>query len=338
MKKFTRIAAGVAVAGMALFGLTACGSTEDGGGDGATGEARNVEDLKIGFLIRQLDAPYFAAMQKEAEDLAEEHGFELLVQDAGGDAVKQLDQANTMVTQGVDVLLINATSQDTQRDQLEQLAGEVPIVFVDYGIPDVGVTTVQSANEEIGRLSGKLTGERLGKGTEISVGVLTGPPEDDIVGPQRQGGFLKGLEEAGVKYEVVAETPAGWATDQAVPATESILAANPDLGLLLGLNDSMALGGLTVLEDQGNTTTLVAAASDGQKEALKLIKDQGCEGRYISTGLNSPSLAVNRAMEIAIQIGTGEAAADSFEPLEFTEAAGINCENVDDYYDPDSVF
>ncbi|MGJ0204256.1 substrate-binding domain-containing protein [Leucobacter sp. gxy201] len=337
MKKLTRLAAGVAAAGLAMFGLAACGSTEGGGND-ATGEARNVEDLKVGFLIRQLDAPYFAAMQKEAEDLAAEQGFELLVQDAGGDAVKQLDQANTMVTQGVDVLLINATSQDTQRDQLEQLANDVPIIFVDYGVPDVGVTTVQSANEEIGRLSGALTGERVGEGADITVGVLTGPPEDDIVGPQRQGGFLKGLEEAGVKYDIVAEAPAGWAQDQAVPATESILAANPDLDLLLGLNDSMALGGLTVLEDQGNTTTLVAAASDGQKEALKLIQDGGCDGRYISTGLNSPSLAVNRAVEIGLEIGTGKASADDFEPLEYTEAAGINCENVAEFYDENSVF
>lgn len=253
-----------------------------------TGEAKSVEDLKVGFLIRQLDAPYFAAVQKEAEDLAAEQGFELLVQDAGGDAVKQLDQANTMVTQGVDVLLINATSQDTQRDQLEQLANDVPIIFVDYGIPEVGVTTVQSANEEIGRLSGALTGERLGEGAEVTVGVLTGPPEDDIVGPQRQSGFLKGLEEAGVKYDIVAEAPAGWAQDQAVPATESILAANPDLGLLLGLN--------------------------------------------------SPSLAVNRAMEIGIQIATGEKSASDFEQLEFTEAAGINCDNVAEFYDENSVF
>lgn len=338
MKKITRLGAGVAIAGMALFGLTACGSTDGNGGNGAAGEARDVADLKVGFLIRQLDAPYFAAMQKEAEDLASEQGFELFVQDAGGDAVKQLDQANTMVTQGVDVLLINATSQDTQRDQLEQLSSEVPIIFVDYGVPGVGVTTVQSANEEIGRLSGQLTGERLGKGTEITVGVLTGPPEDDIVGPERQSGFLAGLEQAGVKYEIVAEAPAGWAQDQAVPATESILAANPNLGLLLGLNDSMALGGLTVLQDQGNTTTLVAAASDGQKEALKLITDEGCEGRYISTGLNSPSLAVNRAMEIGIQIATGKAAADSFDELEYTEAAGIDCNNVSEFFDADSVF
>ena len=50
----------------------------------------------------------------------------------------------------------------------------------------------------------------------------------------------------------------------------------------------------------------VAASADGQKEALALIKQGGCSGRYISTGLNSPSLAAEQALEIAVDIATGE--------------------------------
>lgn len=326
------------------IGLAACGTTEGESADpaegGTTGEVttKEVSDLKIGLLIKQLDAPYFAAMKKMGEDLAAEKGFELLVQDAGADPVVQLDQAQTMLTLEVDALIVNAMSADTQRDQLAQIATEVPLVFVDYGIPGVGVGSVTSNNAEIGRLSGLLTAERLGEGSEITIAILTGPPEDDIVGPARQGGFLAGLEEGGVTYTIVAESPASWSQDRAVPAAESMLAANPDVDLILGLNDSMALGALTVLDDQGNKSTLIAAAADGQREALSLINDEGCEGRYISTGLNSPALATLRAFEIAIAIATGEASSDDFEESEFTEAAGINCENIGEFYDPESVF
>lgn len=114
-------------------------------------------------------------------------------------------------------------------------------------------------------------------------------PNDQIVGPARQQGFLDGLKSGGVQYEIVASATATYTQEQAVPATESMLAAHPDINLLLGLNDSMALGALKVLRDQGNTKTLVAAAADGQKEALAEITKGGCAGQYVSTGLNSPT-------------------------------------------------
>lgn len=327
------------IAGVAILSLSACGSVNDGGSS-ASGEKKDASDVKIGFLQKQQDAPYFSAMVEMAKDQAKAGGFEVLVQDAAGDPVTQLNQAQTMLSQGVDAIVVNAISPNTQKAQLDQIAQEIPVIFVDTGIPEVGVTAVTSDNSQIGKLSGELTAERfIGEGKKsISVAILNGGPNDEIVGPQRQQGFLDGLEEGGVTYDIVGSAPAFWAQDKAVPAAESLLAANPTVDLILGLNDSMALGALTVLKDQGNTTTLVAASSDGQKEALRIMKEDGCSGQYVSTGLNSPSLASERAFEIALQLATGEKVASDFKPEEFTKAAGIDCNNVADFYDADSIF
>lgn len=328
--------AGVIAAG-AVLTLTACGSTDDVGGASAS-EEKDVSEITIGFLQRQLDAPFYSAMVDMMEGMAEEQGFSLQVQNASGDPVTQLDQAQTMQAQGVDAIIINAISPETQRAQLDSIAESTPLIFVDTGIPDVGVTSVTSNNHESGRMSGELTAKRFEEGEEITVAILNGGANDEIVGPARQAGFLEGLENGGVQYDIVAETPAVWAQDRAVPATESMLSANPDVDLILGLNDAMALGALTVLRDQGNEDTLVAASADGQKEALEEIQNGGCDGQYVSTGLNSPDLAAERSMEIAIQIATGQATAEDFESEEFTQAAGIDCDNVDEFYDPESVF
>lgn len=324
--------------GALMLSLAACGSTTDAGnGSGVEGETKPVEEVTVGFLQRQLDAPYYSAMQSMAEDIAEEQGFELLFQNAAGDAVQQIELAQTMISQGVDVLIVNALDPETQRDQFEQIAGDVPVVFIDTGIEGVGVTSVSSDNVAVGELSGALTAARFDEGDTIDVAVLNGGPGDIVVGPQRQQGFLDGLEKGGLTVNLVAEGVADYAQDKAVPVAESILAAHPDLDLIFGLNDSMALGALTVLQDQGNTTTLVAAASDGQKEALEIIA-QGCDAQYVSTGLNSPSLATERTFEIALALATGESTADDFEPQEFTKAAGIDCNNVDEYLDENSIF
>ena len=39
-----------------------------------------------------------------------------------------------------------------------------------------------------------------------------------------------------------------------------------------------------------------------------------------------------------MQLGTGEKAAADFEPNEYTKAAGIDCNNVSEFYDASSIF
>jgi ABC-type sugar transport system substrate-binding protein len=331
-----RLLAVAAAASLAL--LSACGTVGSNSAPDQAQEPKPVTEVTIGFAQRQMDAPYYAAMEAMAQERARAEGFTLLFQNAGGDPVTQLNQVQAMLAQGVDALVVNAISPETQRTQLEQVAGEVPVLFVDTSIPDVGLTAVQSNNREIGRLSGLLTAQRVGSGTTIQVAILNGGPNDEIVGPARQEGFLAGLTEGGVTPEVVASATATYTQEEAVPATESMLAAHPETDLVLGLNDSMALGALSVLRNQGNSTVLVAAAADGQKEALAEIANGGCTGQYVSTGLNSPSLAAEQVFDIAVGVATGQLDPATVQKTSLTEAAGIGCENVSEYYDPSSVF
>jgi ABC-type sugar transport system substrate-binding protein len=331
-----RLLAVAAAASLAL--LSACGTVGSNSSPDQAQEPKPVTEVTIGFAQRQMDAPYYAAMEAMAQERARAEGFTLLFQNAGGDPVTQLNQVQAMLAQGVDALVVNAISPETQRTQLEQVAGEVPVLFVDTSIPDVGLTAVQSNNKEIGRLSGLLTAQRFGSGTTIQVAILNGGPNDEIVGPARQEGFLAGLTEGGVTPEVVASATATYTQEEAVPATESMLAAHPETDLVLGLNDSMALGALSVLRNQGNSTVLVAAAADGQKEALAEIANGGCTGQYVSTGLNSPSLAAEQVFDIAVGVATGQLDRATVQKTSLTKAAGIGCENVSEYYDPSSVF
>ena len=216
-------------------------------------------------------------------------------------------------------------------------AAKVPLLFIDTPIPGVGFTTVQSDNEAIGVESGKLMAARVGDGKTINLAILNGGPTDVTVGPARRAGFLKGLEAGGVKYKIVAEAVASYAQDKAVGASENMLAAHPDIDAFFGYNDAMSLGALQVLKNKKNTKVLVSGV-DGQKEALAAIKDGGCTGQYVSTGLNSPSEAATKAIEIAIAVATGEKKKSDYPPVAKTTVAGIDCKNITKYYDPKSVF
>ena len=146
-------------------------------------------------------------------------------------------------------------------------------------------------------------------------------------------------DPACAQYTIKAEQSGDYQQDKGQVAAENMLAANPAIDLILGLNDSMALGAYNVINGKEKYKNVyVAASADGQKEALALIKQGGCTGRYISTGLNSPSLAAEQALQISVDVATGKKKPSDYPPQSFTKAVGIGCDNIDQYYDPNSVF
>jgi ribose transport system substrate-binding protein len=335
---------GVAAVMTTLLTLTACGqiypSSEPAAGP-ANGVVSSVQDVTVGFAQQQLQAPYFAAMQVRAEQIAQEQGFALLFQSANKDPVIQMNQMQSMLSQGIDVLVVNATSVKGQKEMMTQIASKVPVIYIDTSVPGTGMTSVQSDNLTIGRESGKITAKRFldaGKNS-IKMVILTGPATDEFVGPNRRQGFLDGLKEGGLQFDILAEQPGDYQQDRGQVAAENMLAGNPDVDLIMGLNDSMALGAYNVIKDKpAYDNVYVAAAADGQKEGLALIKQGGCESRYISTGLNSPSLAAEDALKIAIDVATGAKKPSDYPKESFTKAVGIGCDNIDEYYDPNSIF
>jgi ribose transport system substrate-binding protein len=339
-----RNAVRAAAAATALVTLSACGQiypSRDPAQGPANGIKSNVSQVVVGFAQQQLQAPYFAAMQVQAQEIAKEQGFKLLFQAANKDPVIQMNQMQAMMAQGADVLIVNATSVKGQKEMMTQIASKIPVTYIDTSVPGTGMTSVQSDNLTIGRESGKLSAKRfldMGK-KSITMVVLTGPATDEFVGPNRRQGFLDGLKEGGLPFEIKAEQPGDYQQDKGQVAAENMLAGNPDIDLILGLNDSMTLGAYNVINGKDQYKNVyVAASADGQKEALALIKQGGCDGRYLSTGLNSPSLAAEEALKISVAVATGAKKPSDYPKESFTKAVGIGCNNIDQYYDPNSVF
>jgi ribose transport system substrate-binding protein len=329
---------------LALLGSTACGkiypSREPAQGP-ANGVKTDPHSVVVGFAQQQLQAPYFAAMQVQAQEIADQQGFKLLFQSANKDPVIQMNQMQAMISQGADVLVMNATSVKGQFEMMTQIGSQIPVIYIDTSVPGTGTTSVQSDNLTIGALSGEITAKRfldMGK-TSIKMVILTGPATDEFVGPNRRQGFLNGLDKGGLKYDIVAEQTGDYQQDKGQVAAENMLAGNPDVDLIMGLNDSMALGAYNVVKSNpAYQNVYLAAAADGQREALALIKEGGCTGKYISTGLNSPSLAAEDALKIAVDLATGKSKPADYPKESFTKAVGIGCDNINEYYDPNSVF
>ena len=295
----------------------------------------------VGFAQQQLQAPYFAAMEVQSKEIADEQGFKLLFQAANKDPVIQMNQMQAMIAQGADVLVVNATSVKGQKQMMTQIASQIPVTYIDTSVPGTGMTSVQSDNLTIGRESGKLTAKRfLDAGQEVHHhGHPHRPGDRRVRRPEPATGLPRRAEGGRAAVRDQGRAGRRLPQDKGQVAAENMLAGNPDIDLILGLNDSMALGAYNVINGKDQYKNVyVAASADGQKEALALIKKGGCEGRYISTGLNSPSLAAEEALKISVDVATGKTKPADYPKESFTKAVGIGCDNIDEYYDPNSVF
>ena len=297
--------------------------------------------LTIAFLQRTMSAPYYVAMWDRMAKMAVEEGFKLIALSANLDATTYAKQVEDVIAQGVDGVVVNSLDPSTLADIDQQFVDAgIPLVYIDTPIPELdSVAIVQSDNFAIGTGAGLAMAERLnseGK-TDIKLAHLHGNPGDIKVGPDRFNGYLAGLEEGGITYEVVADGNAEYSTSLGLQVAEDFLVAFPEIDVFFANNDAMALGALAATEAAGRDDILISGI-DGQKEGFAAIKEGGCTGQYVSTGLNSPMLAAEQSVEILLSVISGETSPDDYEDVIFTPAVGIDCNNIDEYYDPLSVF
>ncbi len=107
MKKLVAVLLVLALLGTAVF---AQGSSE-----------AKSDKVKIGALIRNLNEQFVKDYADNLRKLAAEKGVDLNLQDAQGDVARQLDQLNTLITQGYKYFVI--IPQDTSAT--EQMAQQI---------------------------------------------------------------------------------------------------------------------------------------------------------------------------------------------------------------------
>jgi ribose transport system substrate-binding protein len=302
--------------------------------------AAMAEECKVGLTMPSLNAPYFAAQVAAVEKAAKDRGCEITTADSQNDFSKQINDVEDMIAKGIDILILNPRDQEALVPAADAATkAGVKVVVMDSTLnPKANVVTqVRSSNDENGRLVGDWIAKKM-KGTPIKMLLLSGNQGNPGALDRRMGvikGIVEGqlVNEGAVNLQILGQGWGDWATDGGLKAAEDLFQAHPDANLVVGENDSMVLGAVQAAKAAGLDGILFAAAADGQREALEMVK----EGTYGATGLNDPDLVGRTAFDIAYKAFKGELPAD-FPKLHLTPADVISADNVDKYYNPQSVF
>lgn len=241
-------------AGALLLGITACNQQQSdsaGSGDGS--------DLKIGFVVKQPEEPWFQLEWKFAQKAADEHGFEL-IKIGAPDGEKVLTAIDTLAASGAkgfvictpDVKLGPAIVQKAKVNNLKMIAVDDRFLGPD-GKPMEEVHYLGISARKIGEQVGQELWKELEKRgwpmEETAAGMVT--YNELETARERTEGAHDALVKAGFPADKIYQVPQK-TTDVpgAFDAVNILLTQHPEVKhwLFFGMNDSAVMGAVRAAE------------------------------------------------------------------------------------------
>lgn len=306
--------------------LVACdsdGSNETEGKSGSDGD----KEITIGFSQPTLESPFYIALADAAKEKAEELGVEIQVVDAQNDIEKQNSDIQTLITNQVDVLLLNPTNPSGVTPSIKAAENaDIPIITVDRDVEDDVESYVGRDNEEMGKIAAEEAVELLdGKGKIIEIQGDAG----GTVTLARHKGFHEVMDKES-EIEVIKGPNSDYIRAEAVSAMQDLLQAHPDVELVYAHNDDMALGAMQVLEKANKLDDVKVVGIDGLMESIKGIDS----GKYDATVLNDPKKLGYLAVEAAVELANNE----NIEAYIDGGTEAVTSDNVSDFLNDDLDF
>lgn len=104
-------------------------------------------------------------------------------------------------------------------------------------------------------------------------------PEQEIdqqlpeLSQSRVDGYMAALDELGVKYEIVANQDA-WLQDMGIEVVGGIITANPDLDVILAMNDGGTIGSAMAVVNAGKSDDIMVFGHDGSDQISSMVLDE----------------------------------------------------------------
>lgn len=285
MKRFLSL---VVVTLMILSLFAGCSTNEN---------VTNEEARTIGLAISTLNNPFFVDLEAGAKAKAQELGVTLVTLDSQDDSATEMSNVEDLISQGVDIIMINPTDSDAVKSAVEAAnKANIPVITLDRGANGGEVVShIASDNVAGGKLAGEYVIELLGgKGKVVE---LEGIPGASAARDRGQG-FNEAI--SGTDIEVVAKQTANFDRAEGLTVMENILQAQPEIDAVFAHNDEMALGAIEAIKASKRDILVVGFdATDDAKAAVE-------SGEMAATVEQLPKEIGSMGVEAAVKILNGE--------------------------------
>ncbi|MEC9199012.1 substrate-binding domain-containing protein [Donghicola tyrosinivorans] len=273
-----------------LFAATAMALTAFG--------ADAAEVKRLGLAVTNLQADYFNQIKIGVEEYAKELGIEVITVDAKNDGATQVSQVQDLLTQDIDALIyLPAGAAAAAVPARLAKAQGIPVVNVDRNADDepgdtfIATDNATSAYEVCKHVIG-LAG---GAGKMIMIHGQKGTTPE----VERTKGCMQAIgENPGV--ELVAQQWSNqWSQAEGLDISQNLLQANPDVTIIFGQADGLALGAAQGVKVSGVEQRVYIGGFDGDTTALPILAEGGFDATATQQVRGIGRLAVDSAVKLA---------------------------------------
>lgn len=300
---------------LGVFFLAACGGLDTGGGDAdvESPEAElSPEEITIGVSISTLNNPFFDDIRQGIQETAEEAGASVRVSDAQDDSATQSNDIDDLITQAVDVLVINPVDSAAIQSSVEAAnSANIPVITLDRSSDGGTVLSyIASNNVSGGEMAAEFILEEIGEDGKVVQ--LEGVPGASATN-ERGEGFENIAEQS---LEVVDSQSANFNRAEGLSVMEDMLQSHDEIQAVFAQNDEMALGALEAVQSAGLADDIIIVGFDGNEDAVDSVEAGGLD----ATVAQQPYEMGRIAVETIFDFFAGESIDDEIDsPLELVQ-------------------
>ncbi len=299
---------------LALFGTAACGGGEGGGTGGAPATGASpaatgggAASGKIALLLPEsktaryeaFDRPLFEAKVKELCP-----GCQVVYSNADQDASKQQQQAESALTEGVKVMVLDPVDSKAGGTIANNAKSQgIPVIAYDRFVNGPIDYYISFDNEKVGQLQGQALVEALTKGGDPkrgSIVAIHGSPTDNNAAQFKKGALsvLQGATSIAAQYDVP-----DWSPDKAQAWMEGQINAVGKEKLIgvYAANDGTAGGAIAALKGAGLDPLPPVTGQDAELAAIQRI----VAGDQYMTVYKAIKPEAEKAAEVAVGLLSG---------------------------------
>ncbi len=292
-----------------LFGLIAggCVSSTQQTNTGAARKKKGPNDpVVIGFSMDTVKEERWQRDKDLVEKHAKELGMKVSVQVANGDDSLQVKQAENLLTQGVDVLIVAPHNGEIAASIVEAAHRQgVPVISYDRLIKNSDVDLYVSHQVvKIGEMQAKYLLDHVNKKPANFV-IVGGSPTDNnaLLLHEGQMNILKPAVDRGDVKIVTDQYAKEWQASAALNIVENALTqAHNQVDAVVASNDGTARGAVQALEGQNLAGKVLVSGQDADLASLKLI----VEGKQTMTIYKPIQPLAYAAVDAAVKLARGE--------------------------------
>jgi D-xylose transport system substrate-binding protein len=238
-----------------------------------TARAPHGGPVRIGFSMDTLKEERWQRDKRLVEQRAKELGAHLDVEVANGDDAVQTNQADNMLTKGIDVLIVAPHNGEIAASIVEAAHRRgVPVISYDRLIRNSDVDLYLSHQvERIGEMQAEYALKHVPKGNYVLIG---GSPTDynAILLRKGQMNILKPAIDRGDIKIISEQFAREWKAEEALRITEDALTrTGKKIQAIVASNDGTAGGAISALEAAGLGGKVLVTGQDAQKDAVQRI-------------------------------------------------------------------